>query len=126
MPLRYLALAATLAAPLDPPDIENQPFWTGHPDAAAFERAVEARLARARGVSPVWWRLAGTRTASNTLAPYDHLMRELDRAASESGLIRSVHPDSALRQAAERSDRRPWCSRPRSRSTAGSSRRSRR
>ena len=50
MPLRYLALAATLAAPIDPPDTDNQPFWTGHPDAATFERAVDARLGRARGL----------------------------------------------------------------------------
>ena len=106
MPLRYLALAATLAAPLDPPDTDNQPFWTGHPDAAAFERAVEGRLVRARGILARLVAVTGTRTVSNTLAPYDHLMRELDRAASEAGLIRSVHPDSAVRQAAERSDQR--------------------
>lgn len=106
MPLRYLALAATLAAPLDPPDSDNQPFWTGHPDAAAFERAVEGRFARARGILGRLAAVTGARTISNTLAPYDHLMRELDRAASEAGLIRNVHPDSALRQAAERSDQR--------------------
>jgi Zn-dependent oligopeptidase len=106
MPLRYLALAATLAVPLDPPDTDNQPFWTGHPDAAAFERAVEGRLVRARGILARLVAVAGTRTVSNTLVPYDHLMRELDRAASEAGLIRSVHPDTALRQAAERGDQR--------------------
>jgi thimet oligopeptidase len=106
MPLRYLALAATLAAPLDPPDIENQPFWLGHPDAAAFQRAVEARITLARGILDRLVAVAGARTVSNTLAPYDRLTRELDRAASESGLIQSVHPDSALRQAAERSDQR--------------------
>ncbi len=106
MPLRHLALAATLAVPLDPPDTDNQPFWTGHPDAAAFERAVEGRLVRAREILGRLVAVSGRRTVSNTLAPYDHLMRELDRAASEAGLIQNVHPDSALRQAAERSDQR--------------------
>ena len=106
MPLRYLALAATLAAPLTPPDTDNQPFWTGHPDATAFERALDGRLARARGILARLVAVTGRRTVSNTLAPYDYLMRELDRAGSEAGLIRSVHPDTALRQAAERSDQR--------------------
>ena len=106
MALRYLALAAALAAPIDPPDTDNQPFWTGHPDAAAFERAVEGRLLRARGILDRLVTVTGRRTVPNTLVPYDNLMRELDRAASEASLIRSVHPDSALRQAAERSDQR--------------------
>ncbi|MBA3318744.1 MAG: Zn-dependent oligopeptidase [Gemmatimonadales bacterium] len=106
MPLRYLALAATLAAPLDPPDTDNQPFWTGHPDGAGFERAVEQRLLRARRMLDRLVAVTSQRTISNTLAPYDHMTRELDRAASEAGLIRNVHPDSALRQAAERSDQR--------------------
>lgn len=106
MPLRYLALAASLAGPLDPPDTDNQPFWTGHPDAAAFERALEGRLTRARGLLGRLVAVTGRRTIPNTLAPYDHLMRELDRAAAEAGLIRNVHPDSALRQAAEHADQR--------------------
>jgi thimet oligopeptidase len=106
MSLRYLALAASLAGPIDPPDTDNLPFWTGHPDAAGFERAVEGRLARARGLRERLIAVTGRRTVSNTLVPYDGLMRELDRAASEAGLIQKVHPDSALRQAAERSDQR--------------------
>ena len=106
MALRHLALVATLAAPVDPPDTENDPFWTGHPDAAAFERIVEGRLARARSLLERLVAVAGPRTVSNTLVLYDDLMRELDRAASATGLIQKVHPDSTLRQAADRSDRR--------------------
>jgi thimet oligopeptidase len=106
MPLRYLALAASLAAPTDPPDTDNQPFWTGHPDAATFERAVEARLVRARGLLADLVAVTGRRTVTNTLAPYDNLMRELDRASSQTGLIREVHPDSTVRQAAERGGQR--------------------
>jgi thimet oligopeptidase len=106
MPLRYLALAATLAAPVDPPDTDNQPFWTGQPDAATFERAVDARLGRARTLLDRLVRVTGKRTVTNTLVPYDNLMRELDRASSQSGLIREVHPDSTLRQAAERGGQR--------------------
>ena len=92
MALRYLALAATLAAPIDPPDIDNQPFWAGHPDGATFERSIEARLERARGLLGRLAAVTGRRTIANTLVPYDNLMRELDRAGSEAGLIQSVHP----------------------------------
>jgi thimet oligopeptidase len=106
MALRYVALAAALAAPADPPDTENQPFWTGHPDAPVFERAVDVRLTRARGFLNRLVGVTGRRTVANTLAPYDRLMRELDRAASATGLIQKVHPDSALREAADRSDRK--------------------
>jgi thimet oligopeptidase len=106
MLLRSLALATILLAPVPPPDADNHPFWTGHPDAAAFERALERRLARAREILDHLVGVTGRRTVPNTLAPYDRLMRELDRAASETGLIQNVHPESALRQAGERSDQR--------------------
>ena len=106
MALRYLALAATLAAPIDPPDIDNQPFWAGHPDGATFERSIEARLERARGLLGRLAAVTGRRTIANTLVPYDNLMRELDRAGSEAGLIQSVHPDSGLRETADRSQQR--------------------
>jgi thimet oligopeptidase len=106
MALRYVFLFAALAAPTDPPDTENQPFWTGQPDAPTFEHAVDARLDRARGLLGRLVGVKGRRTIANTLVPYDRLMRELDRAAGATGLIQKVHPDSALRQAADRGDRK--------------------
>jgi Zn-dependent oligopeptidase len=106
MALRYVALAAALAAPTDPPDADNQPFWTGHPDAPTFERAVDVRLDHARDLLVRLVGVKSKRTVANTLVPYDQLMRELDRAASATGLIQKVHPDSALREAADRSDRK--------------------
>jgi thimet oligopeptidase len=106
MPLRYLALAATLAGPIDPPDTDNQPFWTGLPDATTFDRLLEARLVRARALLEDLVAVGGRRTITNTLVPYDLMMRELDRAGGQSGLIKEVHPDSTLRQAAERAGQR--------------------
>jgi thimet oligopeptidase len=106
MALRHVALAAALAAPTDPADADNQPFWTGHPDAPTFERAVDARLDHARDLLARLVGARGKRTPANTLVPYDQLMRELDRAGSATGLIQKVHPDSALREAADRSDRK--------------------
>jgi thimet oligopeptidase len=106
MAFRYVALAAAFAALADPPDTENQPFWTGQPDAPTFERAVDERLNRARDLHARLVGVESQRTVANTLVPYDRLMRELDRAASATGLIQEVHPDSTLRQAADRSDRK--------------------
>src|SRR5687768_3878947 len=106
MALRSVALVAALAAPADPPDTDNQPFWSGYPDAASFERSVDARLARARDLLGRLAGVAGRRTVANTLVPYDNLMRELDRASSATGLIQKVHPDITLRAAADRSDRK--------------------
>ena len=106
MTLRYVAIAAALAAPTDPPDTENQPFWSGHPDVPTFERAVDARLDHARDLLARLVGVKGQRTVANTLVPYDRLMRELDRAASATGLIQKVHPDTAMREAADRGDRK--------------------
>ena len=106
MAFRHVALAAAFAALADPPDTENQPFWTGQPDAPTFERAVDARLDRARDLRARLVGVKGKRTVANTLVPYDRLMRELDRAASATVLIQEVHPDSTLRQAADRGDRK--------------------
>ncbi len=106
MTLRYVAIAAALATPTDPPDTENQPFWSGHPDAPTFERAVDARLDHARDLLARLVGVKGQRTVANTLVSYDRLMRELDRAASATGLIQKVHPDTAMREAADRGDRK--------------------
>ena len=106
MTLHYVALAAALAAPTDPPDTDNQPFWTGYPDAAGFEHAVDARLTRARGLLAELIGVTGRRDVANTLVPYDRLMRELDRAGGAAGLIQKVHPDTTLQQAADRGDRK--------------------
>ena len=116
MALRYVALAAALAAPTDPPDADNQPFWTGHPDAPTFERAVDVRLDRARDLLVRLVGVKSKRTVANTLVPYDQLMRELDRAASATGLIQKVHPDSAI--AGGGRPQRPQGLRPRDRDLA--------
>ena len=42
------------------------------------------------------------RTIDNTLRPYDDVLLEVDAVASQAQLVQSVHPDEAVRQAAER------------------------
>src|SRR5882724_7592609 len=80
----------------------NAPFWTGVTDAAAFERAMDARLAHASQLLEGLIAVKGARTVANTLRPFDDVQLELDAVGSQAGLIQSVHPDEKFRQAAER------------------------
>ncbi len=107
-----LALAALVAAaPADtvPSAIradENQPFWTGIPDAATFNRSIERRLSQARQTLERLLSVKGRRTVANTLEPYDRVLRDLDGAGGEAGVIAAVHPDSTMRSVAEAAKRR--------------------
>ena len=79
----------------------DAPFWQGHPDAAAFRKRNEARIAAAKADIARMLAVRGPRTVENTLQPYDDATRELDAAGAQAGLIENVHPDSVVRAAAE-------------------------
>jgi thimet oligopeptidase len=77
------------------------PFWTGISSAASFERAMDARLARARtGLDQLIG--ARPRTLDNTLRAYDDVLLELDAVSSQASLVQSVHPEEGVRQTAEK------------------------
>jgi thimet oligopeptidase len=80
----------------------NVPFWTGMSDAAAFERAMDARLAHASQLLADLVAVSGARTIANTLRPFDDVQLELDAVSSQAGLIEAVHPDARVRETAER------------------------
>src|SRR5262249_42073005 len=80
----------------------NAPFWTGMTDAAAFERAMDARMAHARTLLAALRNVKGARSIENTLRPYDDILLELDAVSSQAQLIQSVHPDEHMRQTAEK------------------------
>jgi thimet oligopeptidase len=80
----------------------DAPFWIDSPDAATFERHHDERLARARAAIARLEAATGARTVANTLACFDDAVIELDAASSQASLIENVHPDAALRAAAER------------------------
>src|SRR5947209_9632211 len=79
----------------------NTPFWAGISDAASFDRAMTARLARARDTLDRLTGVTGARTIDNTLRWYDDVLLELDAAGSQAGLIQVVHPDAKVREGAE-------------------------
>ena len=62
----------------------NAPFWTGMSDAAAFERAMDARIARTRTLLTALVGVKGTRSIENTLRPYDDMLLELDAVSSQA------------------------------------------
>lgn len=80
---------------------DNAPFWTGNPNATQFKARIEHRLTMAKAALDRMLAVKGTRTIANTLAPFDEVSRQLDMAASQSGLMEEVSPDSATRATAE-------------------------
>ena len=84
------------------PAVVDAPFWTGHPSATAFATIQKQRLARARAAIDRLLAVKGKRTVENTLRTYDDALIFLDATSAQSGLISQVHPDSALRGAADK------------------------
>jgi thimet oligopeptidase len=87
-----------VAAPRQSEPIDSA-FTAGIADAAALQRVVDARLARAQQLLKELLSVTGPRTAANTLAPYDELLDEIQTASSHAGLVALVHPDEAMRKA---------------------------
>ncbi len=99
-----LAAACTIAlgiAPVAAQTRADPPFWTGRPDSAGFAARTAGRIAAARRSWDRLLAVKGRRTVANTLVPYDDIVRQTDAAGREAGLIREVHPDLPVRQAAE-------------------------
>jgi thimet oligopeptidase len=81
------------------------PFTTGITDAASLKRAVDARVSRARTLLDSMLAAKEPRTVANTLVPYDELLEELNTASGQVTVMMDLHPDAAVRQAAEDLDR---------------------
>src|SRR4249919_2586977 len=88
------------------PSVSDAPFWTGRPDAAAFERLQDLALERARqGIA----RLvddATPRTVDGVLRAFDEVVRDIEAASSQASLMENVHPRTDVREAAERVGKR--------------------
>jgi thimet oligopeptidase len=88
------SLVAAEAAP-------DTPFWAGLPDTTGFTKMIETRLGRAQKAIDRLTAAKGRRTVDNTLVPYDEALNDLDAAGSQASLVENVHPDAAMRTAAE-------------------------
>lgn len=76
-------------------------FYSDRPDAAAFRSLCEAEIANAQEAQDRLIAVKGPRTVENTIVPYNEMMLHADNAGYYSGLMESVHPDSAYRGTAE-------------------------
>ena len=76
-------------------------FMEGVSDPATLTAVVEGRLARARQLLDRMLSVKSARTISNTLAPYDEMWGEIHTATTQAQVMAALHPDEAMRTAAE-------------------------
>jgi thimet oligopeptidase len=76
------------------------PLWASKPDAAAFERMENDRLAAAQRAIDAIVAVKGARTIENTLAPYDQAIERINAANNIAQLMQQVHPDADFRDRA--------------------------
>jgi thimet oligopeptidase len=104
---RVLALAFACFGAVPPASAQapTTPFTSGITDAASLKRAIDERISRAGTLLDGMLAVKGSRTVANTLAPYDELLDELNTASGQVTVMMDLHPDAAVRQAAEDLDR---------------------
>jgi thimet oligopeptidase len=77
------------------------PFYTGITGAASLRVEVTAALSRARAAQERLLAVKGARTVANTLRPYDDILVELNAAGGLTNIVRALHPDADMRNAAD-------------------------
>jgi Zn-dependent oligopeptidase len=80
----------------EPPN-SQAPLWASKPDAPAFDKSENERLAAAQKSLDALLAVKGARSVENTLVPYDEAIRQLDAAAYFASLMEQVHPDKDFR-----------------------------
>jgi thimet oligopeptidase len=82
-------------------DMQIQPtLWANKPDAAAFDKIENGKLAAAQRSIDAIVAVKGKKTIENTLAPFDEANNQLNAAAYFAGLMQNLHPDSVYRDRA--------------------------
>ena len=106
----FVLIAVSPVAVQEPPpppsEAADAPFTAGLTDAASLQSIVDGRIARARQLLDQLLAVRGTRTAANTLRPYDDILAELNTAAEEASVLAAVHPDEAVRRAGDELERK--------------------
>jgi thimet oligopeptidase len=95
------ASAATAAAATEQDLLKTQPpVWSAKPDAAAFDKMENERLAAAQRAIDQIVAVKGPKTIDNTLAKFDEAVTQINAATYLSTLMEAVHPDAAFRDRA--------------------------
>jgi thimet oligopeptidase len=94
-----LCLPFLLAAVLSAQDVKvtQTTIWASKPDAAAFEKIENDRLAAGRQAIDNLVAVKGPRTIENTLVPFDEAVRQNNSAGYFAMLMEQVHPDATFR-----------------------------
>jgi Zn-dependent oligopeptidase len=96
--LLSILLVISVAAQSGP---SSQPtVWATKPDAAAFEKIVNDRLAAGQKSIDQIVAVKGPRTIENTLVPYDEAIRQVNIGNYLANMMFQVHPDAAFRDKA--------------------------
>ena len=95
---RASAAAASSGAQLQPHSQAS--IWSTKPDAAAFEKMENGRLAAAQRSLDGIIEVKGPRTIDNTLTKYDEAVRQFNAALYFSSLMEAVHPEATFRDRA--------------------------
>ncbi len=79
----------------------SQPtVWAAKPDAPAFEKYVNAKIAEGQKSIDQVLAVKGPRTIENTLVPYDNAVEQVNTGNYLANLMFQVHPDTAFRDRA--------------------------
>src|SRR6266478_2048038 len=93
-----ILLVISVAAQSGP---SSQPtVWATKPDAAAFEKIVNDRLAAGQKSIDQIVAVKDPRTIENTLVPYDDAIRQVNIGNYLANMMFQVHPDAAFRDKA--------------------------
>ncbi len=82
-------------------DLDRLHCWTGNLTAELAEAWTRDHLAESAASIESLLAVQGTRTAANTLLPFDRAQWHLRIAGSQTGVMFMVHPDPAVRDAAQ-------------------------
>ncbi|MBI3478270.1 MAG: Zn-dependent oligopeptidase [Acidobacteria bacterium] len=90
-----LAVVALAQGPASQPTV-----WATRPNADAFDKIVNDRLADGQKSIDKIVAVKGSRTIENTLVPYDEAIRQINTGNYLANLMFQVHPDAAFRDRA--------------------------
>jgi thimet oligopeptidase len=95
-----LAILVVISAAAQAGTNSQPTVWATKPDAAAFEKIVNERLAAGQSSIDKIVAVKGARTIENALVPYDEALRLINSGNYLANLMFQVHPDAAFRDRA--------------------------
>jgi thimet oligopeptidase len=92
LPFLFVAIVSAQRIAVSQPSI-----WAAKPDAAAFDKIEDGRLAAGEQTINTLIAVKAPRTIENTLVPFDDAFRQINSAIYFAQLMEQVHPDATFR-----------------------------